>query len=71
VVHVRFVNHAALTNPVFFNTTSNDSGKVDHFPISFPINVPQTYGISANDERPDPRDHSGTFWSNTVTITAT
>lgn len=67
-IHVRFVNHAAVQNPAFFNTTSDGLGRINNFPISFPINVPQTYGISANDER---RSSSDTLWSNTVTITAT
>jgi hypothetical protein len=71
VAHVRFVNHAALTNPMFFDTTSDGDGRINNFEIGFPINVPQTYGISANDGRLDPSDRTGTLWSNTVTVTAT
>ncbi|MBT2471717.1 hypothetical protein J7E97_28585 [Streptomyces sp. ISL-66] len=69
VVHVRVVNNA---NPatVFFDTTANGSGGIN-FPITFAISPPQTYSFSANDARSNPKDATGTLWSNTVTLTAT
>ncbi|MBE9139177.1 hypothetical protein IQ254_18580 [Nodosilinea sp. LEGE 07088] len=68
-VHIRVVNNFTLQNG-FFDTSSNASGAIDH-----EINIPSIPGIklsfSANDERSDPSDLTGTLWSNTVTLTVT
>jgi hypothetical protein len=68
--HIRVVNNADVQNPVTFPAMSDGSGRIN-LPITFPINVPQVYSFSANDERPDRSDLTGTLWSNTVTLTAT
>lgn len=71
IVHVRVVNNADVQALAFFDTTSHNDGAFENYPISFPINTPQTYSFSANDARSDPSDRTGTLWSNTATITAT
>jgi hypothetical protein len=69
VVHIRVVNNASLVT-VFFDAASDSSGRINH-PITFEVAFPQRYSFSANDERRDSGDLTGTLWSNTVTITAT
>jgi hypothetical protein len=70
-VHVRVVNNVSLVQ-VFFDTQSDSSGGID-YPITFAINLPQTYTFTANDGRavPPSVDITGVLWSNPVTLTAT
>jgi hypothetical protein len=65
-VHIRVVSNAAGAPPsgLFWNSSSDASGG-----INFGINLPCLPGIqlyfSANDERPNSQDLTGTLWSNT------
>ena len=69
VVHTRVVNTANLVT-VFFDTTSDSSGRINQ-QISFPCAPGVNLAFSANDERDDPDDLSGTLFSNTFTLTVT
>lgn len=64
VVHVRVVDDALAT--VFFQQSSDGSGQ---FKLRQSIQCITGLALhfSANDERPDPHDLTGTLWSNTVT----
>ncbi|MGS0685007.1 hypothetical protein ACVBEQ_07630 [Nakamurella sp. GG22] len=68
VVHIRVVNTANLVN-VFFDSTSDSSGQLSH-EINFACAPGTTLSFSANDERDDRSDLTGTLWSNTATVTA-
>jgi len=63
-VHVRVVDDALTT--VFFQQSSDGSGQ---FKLRQSIQCITGLALhfSANDERADPHDHTGTLWSNTVT----
>jgi hypothetical protein len=69
-VHIRVASNApgAPPNGVFFTYSSDASGG-----INAGITIPCLSGIqlyfSANDERSDAQDLTGTLWSNTVTVT--
>ncbi len=67
-VHIRVVNVATFASD-FFQATSDSAGNLDQ---SVPI-APQAPGtklaFSANDERPDSTDATGTLWSKPFTIT--
>jgi hypothetical protein len=67
-VHIRVVNNFTLQNG-FFDTTSDSSGRINH-EINFPCVPGVKLSFSANDERGDRNDLTGTLWSNTVTLTA-
>ena len=67
-VHIRVVNAGTLQSN-FYNGTSDASGNID-----IKVDVPSLpagtqLAFSANDERPDAGDLTGTLWSNTVTVT--
>jgi hypothetical protein len=68
-VHIRVVNNSNLVT-VFFDTTSASNGAIDH-QLNFPCVPGIKLSFSANDERDDPNDVTGTLWSNTVTLTVT
>jgi hypothetical protein len=69
VVHVRGVNSADLQHPAFGDTTSDSSGAID-MQVDIPCTPGTQLSFSANDERPDSHDLTGTLFSNTVTIVA-
>jgi hypothetical protein len=69
VVHVRGVNLSTLQT-AYADTTSDSSGAID-MEADIPCAQGTELSFSANDERPDPSDLTGTLWSNTVTVTAT
>ena len=69
VVHIRGVNDADPQHPAFADTTSDSSGAID-FTVNIPCQPGTQLSFSANDERPDPGDVTGTLFSNTVTVTA-
>lgn len=64
VVHIRVVDDALTT--VFFQQSSDGSGQ---FKLRQSIQCITGLALhfSANDERSDPHDHTGTLWSNTFT----
>jgi hypothetical protein len=56
----------ALSPNLFYNTTATASGSIS-MTLSIPCG-PGRLHFSANDGRRDPRDLTGTMWSNTATI---
>jgi hypothetical protein len=69
VVHIRGVNSSDLQHPAFADTTSDSSGAIN-FQAAIPCNQGTQLSFSANDERPDSSDLTGTLFSNTVAVTA-
>lgn len=68
VVHIRVVNDSNLVT-AFFDTTANSSGHINH-QINFACAPGTRLSFSANDERDDKTDLTGTLWSNTAKVTA-
>jgi hypothetical protein len=67
-VHIRVVNSDTLQSN-FYQANSDASGKLDA-KLGLPQLPAGTHlAFSANDERPDPSDLTGTLWSNTFNIT--
>ena len=61
-VHVRIVDDAL--NTLWFTQSADASGNLN---MQQPINcTPGALHFSANDERPNPNDATGTLWSNTL-----
>jgi len=67
-VHIRVVNVATFASD-FFQATSDREGNLDNT-LTIAPQVPGTkLSFSANDERLDSTDTTGTLWSNTFEIT--
>jgi len=67
VVHIRVVNDANLVT-VFFDANSDSTGRISH-QINFACAPGTRLSFSANDERDDKNDLTGTLWSNTAKVT--
>ncbi|MEA1675107.1 hypothetical protein [Nitrospirillum sp. BR 11163] len=63
-VHIRVADDAF--HNIFYTTTSNNSGAIN-YPVQIPCN-PGVLHFSANDERTNRSDLTGTLWSNTVNV---
>jgi hypothetical protein len=67
-VHIRVVD-GALGTTVFFTDTATSAGELTGFKTGKICQRAGQLFFSANDERSDPQDHTGTLWSNTITTT--
>ena len=65
-VHIQVVD-GPFGNNIFLTDTSTQEGKLQGFPTGKICQRPGQLFFSANDERHDPNDATGTLWSNTVT----
>jgi hypothetical protein len=65
-VHIRVVDDALTT--VWFDQTASAQGALNYRTGNI-CQLPGNLHISANDERANPQDLTGTLWSNTVTTT--
>lgn len=66
-VHIRVVNDATFASD-FFQSTSDSSGNIDATISIAGFAGGVTLDFSANDERPDPGDLTGTLWSTTFKL---
>jgi len=65
LVNIRVVDD--LLNPLYFSQTSNSAGQL-LFKINIPCNGGYYLYFSATDRRPNPKDQTGSLWSNTFKI---